>query len=164
MLRLIVSRVSQTIPRALPRMVAQTRALHGTVVASSSHLPENNFGAVYEYPAVADEQAEAVYDQKWLDYFNQEDLDAWELHFGIHHVYGDDACPKPATVAAMLRACRRLNDFPLTVRIFELVYEKCNWDRELFNWVIEGVQPTIDELGLSLPEEMGVMLDGPRED
>ena len=163
MLRIAASRLSQALPRVLPRALPRTRAIQ-TSAAVSSHLPEGNFGAVYHYPSVADTEAEAEYDRKWLDYFNQEDLDAWELHFGIHHLYGDDAAPKPEVVAAMLRAARRLNDFPLTVRIFELLYEKCNWDRELFNYVTEAIQPTINELGLSLPEEIGVMLDGPRAD
>ena len=99
-----------------------------------------------------------------IDNENIVDTTLQELHFGIHHIYGDDATPKPEVVCAILRACRRVNDFPLTVRVFELVYEKSNWDREIFNWVIQGCQSTIDELGLTLPEEMGVMLDGPRED
>lgn len=158
MLRLAASKVLQGVARSLPksRTLATTSAVR--------NLPEENFGALYHYPAVADEQAEAMYDQKWLDYFNQPELDTWEMHYGIHHIYGDDAVPKPEVVSAMLRACRRLNDFPLTVRVFEIVYDKCDFDRELFNWVVQGCQPTIDELGLSLPEEIGVMLDGPRED
>jgi len=41
---------------------------------------------------------------------------------------GMDLVPEPTIVAAALRACRRLNDFGLTVRILEVVKVKCMYD------------------------------------
>ena len=70
MLRLAASRVVRSLTNK-SRTIATTTAVQG------GHLPENNFGALYHYPEVADEQAEAIYDQKWLDYFNQPELDIW---------------------------------------------------------------------------------------
>jgi cytochrome c oxidase subunit 5a len=36
-----------------------------------------------------------------------------------------DLIPEPTIVAAALRACRRVNDFSLTIRILETVKFKC---------------------------------------
>ncbi|KAL9987637.1 hypothetical protein ACROYT_G001979 [Oculina patagonica] len=45
------------------------------------------------------------------------DIDAWELRNGLNELYGHDLVPEPKIIIAMLQACRRLNDYPMTVRL-----------------------------------------------
>ena len=77
MLRIAASRLAQNAARVVARSAPRSQNLATTSAVQGGHLPENNFGALYHYPEVADEQAEAIYDQKWLDYFNQPELDIW---------------------------------------------------------------------------------------
>uniref|UniRef100_A0A2K5EJP0 Cytochrome c oxidase subunit 5A, mitochondrial n=1 Tax=Aotus nancymaae TaxID=37293 RepID=A0A2K5EJP0_AOTNA len=54
---------------------------------------------------------------------------------------------EPKIIDAALRACRRLNDFASTVRILEA---------EIYPYVIQELRPTLNELGISTPEELGL--------
>lgn len=64
--------------------------------------------------------------------------------------------PEPKIVSAMLRAARRLNDIAMAVRILEAVKSKCAGDKEIYSYVLNGVKPTVQELGLKTPEELGL--------
>ena len=67
-----------------------------------------------------------------------------------------DLVPEPAIVAAALRACRRINDYSLTTRILEVVKAKCAPnERELWPYMLQELKPTLTELGVSTPEELG---------
>ncbi len=61
------------------------------------------------------------FDNDWVDYFNREDLDDWGLRRGLNELYGFDLVPEPKIVSAALRACRRLNDHAMAVRILESI-------------------------------------------
>ena len=56
-----------------------------------------------------------------------------------------DVMPDPKVIEAALRACRRLNDFGLTIRILEAVQLKCShgifkWGRKkIFAWIMQEV-------------------------
>lgn len=56
----------------------------------------------------------------------------------------------------MLHACRRLNDLPLSVRVLETVKDKAAGNSEAYNYVLQQCKPTIEELGISTPEELGL--------
>lgn len=84
------------------------------------------------------------------------DLDAWELRKGLNEIYGHDLVPEPKIIIAMLHACRRLNDFPMTVRVLEAVYDKGAGSNEIYNYILGEIKPTMEELGLSTPEELGL--------
>lgn len=56
----------------------------------------------------------------------------------------------------MLHACRRLDDFPMTVRVLEAVYDKGAGSNEIYNYILGEIKPTMEELGLSTPEELGL--------
>ena len=88
--------------------------------------------------------------------FCRPDIDAWELRNGLNELYGKDLVPEPKIVIAMLHACRRLDDFSMTVRILESVKAKSAGSSEIYNYILKEVKPTIDELGLSTPEELGL--------
>jgi len=73
---------------------------------------------------------------------------------GLNELYGHDLVPEPKIVVAMLQACRRLNDYPLTIRILESLYEKAGGSSEIYNYILSEIKPTMEELGLSTPEEL----------
>lgn len=44
----------------------------------------------------------------------------------------------------------------MTVRIFEMIRDKSCGDKEIYNYILQQCKGTIDELGLSTPEELGI--------
>ena len=102
------------------------------------------------------EESEQEFDARWEAYFNRPDIDAWELRRGLNELYGQDLVPEPKIVSAMLRAARRVNDVAVAIRVLEAVKSKCAGDKEIYSYVLNGVKPTIQELGLKTPEELGL--------
>lgn len=84
------------------------------------------------------------------------DIDAWEMRHGLNELYGQDLVPEPKILVAMLHACRRLDDYPLTVRILESVKSKAAGSQEIYSYILQELKPTMEELGLSTPEELGL--------
>jgi cytochrome c oxidase subunit 5a len=101
-------------------------------------------------------ETEEQFDNRFEAWFNNEDIDEWELKQGLNVLYGHDVVPQPRIVAAMLRASRRLNDIAMSIRILEAVNEKGAHNSEVYNYIIENVRPVLDELGISTPEELGL--------
>jgi len=101
-------------------------------------------------------ESEDEFDERYVAYFNRKDLDGWELRKAMNDLQGMDLVPEPKIIIAALRACRRLNDYALSVRYLEAVKQKCgNKVKEIYPYIIQEVKPTLDELGISTPEEMG---------
>ncbi|XP_036601915.1 cytochrome c oxidase subunit 5A, mitochondrial-like [Trichosurus vulpecula] len=96
------------------------------------------------------------FDARWVTYFSKPDLDAWELRKGMNTLVGYDLVPEPKIIDAALRACRRLNDFASAVRILEVVKDKAGPHKEIYPYIIQELRPTLDELGISTPEELGL--------
>lgn len=80
----------------------------------------------------------------------------WELKKGVNDIYGHDLVPEPKIIRAMLKAARRLDNVALAIRILEAVKEKAAGNQEVYSYVIKEIRPTLDELGLSTPEELGL--------
>lgn len=99
----------------------------------------------------------------------------------MNTLVGYDLVPEPKIVEAALRACRRLNDLAIAIRILEAVkvsharvlsrmfpagtfflkscrssQEKAGPHKEIYPYVIQELKPTLDELGISTPEELGI--------
>ena len=108
------------------------------------------------YASKKAEESDEAFDARWEAYFNRDDIDSWELKKGLNDLYGHDLIPEPKIVAAMLRAARRLNDIAMAIRILEAVKEKAAGNREVYSYVIDAVKPTLEELGLDTPEELGL--------
>uniref|UniRef100_A0A8C5WDC0 Cytochrome c oxidase subunit 5A, mitochondrial n=1 Tax=Leptobrachium leishanense TaxID=445787 RepID=A0A8C5WDC0_9ANUR len=104
----------------------------------------------------AKHESDEEFDARWMTYFNKPDIDAWELRKGMNTLIGYDLVPEPKIVDAALRACRRLNDFASAVRILEAVKDKAGPYKEIYPYVIQELRPTLDELGISTPEELGL--------
>ncbi|CAH3019961.1 unnamed protein product [Porites evermanni] len=105
-------------------------------------------------------ESDEAFDARWKAYFERQDylpdIDAWELRNGLNELYGKDLVPEPKILIAMLNACRRLDDFSMTVRILESVKDKSAGSSEIYNYILKELKPTMDELGLSTPEELGL--------
>merc|ERR1712020_250189 len=101
-------------------------------------------------------ESDAEFDARYEAYFNRADIDGLEYRKAMGDLAGMDLVPEPAIVNAALRACRRLNDFPLAVRTLEMVKNKCQPnEKEVWPYMLQELQPTLDELGILTPEEMG---------
>ncbi|KFO37975.1 Cytochrome c oxidase subunit 5A, mitochondrial, partial [Fukomys damarensis] len=101
-------------------------------------------------------ETDEEFDARWVTYFNKPDIDAWELRKGMNTLVGYDLVPEPKIIDAALRACRRLNDFASAVRILEVVKDKAGPHKEIYPYVIQELRPTLNELGISTPEELGL--------
>ncbi|PVD20035.1 hypothetical protein C0Q70_20529 [Pomacea canaliculata] len=55
-----------------------------------------------------------------------------------------------------MKACRRVNDYALAVRYLEAIQDKCGGRvKEVWPYIKQEIKPTLDELGILTPEEMG---------
>lgn len=67
-----------------------------------------------------------------------------------------DLVPEPKIIIAALKACRRLNDYSLAVRYLESVKDKCGPKLdEIYPYLLGEIKPTLEELGINTPEELG---------
>ena len=101
-------------------------------------------------------ESDEDFDARWLAYFQQPELDAWDLKKGVNELYGHDLVPEPKIVVAMLQAARRLNNIALAIRILEAIKSKAAGDKEIYSYVLSEIKPTLDELGIQTPEELGL--------
>jgi cytochrome c oxidase subunit 5a len=65
------------------------------------------------------EETDEEFDKRYEQFFNRPDIDGWEVRKAINDLQGFDLVPEPKIVIAAMRACRRINDFALTVRFLE---------------------------------------------
>uniref|UniRef100_A0A2K6UXH3 Cytochrome c oxidase subunit 5A, mitochondrial n=1 Tax=Saimiri boliviensis boliviensis TaxID=39432 RepID=A0A2K6UXH3_SAIBB len=91
---------------------------------------------------------QSEFDARWVTYFNKPDIDAWESRKGINTLVTYDLVPEPKIIDAALRACRGLNDFA--------VKDKAGPHKEIYPYVIQELRPTLNQLGISTPEELGL--------
>ena len=115
-----------------------------------------NTSVLFRYGSSKPEESDKEFDSRWLAYFNRPDLDTWDLKRGLNEIYGHDLVPEPEIIIAMLQAARRLNDVALAIRILEAIKSKAAGNKEIYNYVIAEIKPTLDELGIRTPEELGL--------
>merc|ERR1711971_5330 len=88
--------------------------------------------------------------------FNHPAIDGWQIRQLVHRIAIDDAVPEPSIVIAGMKACRRNNDYALATRFLEVVRFKCGSDvKTIWPYMMQEVQPTLSELGISTLEQMG---------
>lgn len=96
------------------------------------------------------------FDARFERFFNRPDIDGWEIRKGLTDLHGHDLVPEPTIIAAALRACRRVNDLALAIRILEAIRDKCGGLREtIWPYVVQELTPTCEELGIPFPEDIG---------
>lgn len=127
-------------------------------VVRNSITPRNTAVITQTFRASHDgpQESEEEFNKRYVDFLNRPQLDHWEIRQVITKLTGMDLVPDPTIICAALRACRRLNDFALCVRILETVQDKCGPKRnEIYPYILQEIRPTLDELGISTPEELG---------
>ncbi|XP_070542896.1 cytochrome c oxidase subunit 5A, mitochondrial-like [Ptychodera flava] len=108
------------------------------------------------------EESDEQFDARWEAYFNKPDIDDWELRRGLNELHGHDLVPEPKIIAAALKACRRLNDSAMAIRILEAVKFKAGSNKNtIYPYVLQEIKPILEELGISTPEELD--LDKPAQ-
>ncbi|XP_057339192.1 cytochrome c oxidase subunit 5A, mitochondrial [Microplitis mediator] len=138
MLRLVAGRIGSAVrgiaaPRTSAALVNGTR--------NSSHGPQ---------------ETDEEFDTRFENYFNRKDIDHWEIRKAMNDLAGMDLVPEPRIINAALRACRRLDDYALAVRFLEVVrYKGGDQAHVIWPYVVQEIRPTLDELGILTPEEMG---------
>ncbi|KAK9498111.1 hypothetical protein O3M35_003990 [Rhynocoris fuscipes] len=74
----------------------------------------------------------------------------------MNDLSGMDLIPEPKVIEAALRACRRVNDYALCVRYLEAIKSKCGPKvNTIYPYLIQELKPTLDELGIDTPEQLG---------
>lgn len=114
-----------------------------------------NAGAIRFSHAGVPDIYDPEFDSRYEAYFNRPDIDGWEIRKAFNDLQGMDLIPDPKIIVAALKACRRVNDYALTVRYLEAIKEKCTCDLSIWKWILQEIQPTLKELGLSTPDELG---------
>ncbi|XP_053686347.1 cytochrome c oxidase subunit 5A, mitochondrial-like [Sabethes cyaneus] len=96
------------------------------------------------------------FDARYEAYFNRPNIDHWEARKAMNDLLGMDLIPEPKIIVAGLKACRRLNDYALAVRFLEGCKDKCG-DKvnEIYPYLLQEIRPTLTELGIETPEELG---------
>ena len=90
---------------------------------------------------------DADFTQKWEQYFSKTDLTEWELKKGLNALYGYDLVPQPSIVAAAVKAAHRLQNVAVAIYILEMVRHKSVGNQEIYNYIMDQIRPTLDELG-----------------
>ncbi|KAJ4922050.1 hypothetical protein JOQ06_021514 [Pogonophryne albipinna] len=74
----------------------------------------------------------------------------------MNTLIGYNLVPEAKIVDSALRACRRLNDLASAIRNLEAVKDKAGPHKEIYPYLIQELQPTLSELGVSTPEQLGM--------
>jgi len=95
-------------------------------------------------------------DAEFIEYLGRSDIDGWQLRKTLQTIHLRDAIPDPSIIAAVLKACRSQNDLALGVRFLETVQLKCGPHKKVvWPWLVEQIKPTLTELGMPTPEQLG---------
>lgn len=100
-------------------------------------------------------ESDAEFDARYVAYFSRSNIDGWEVRKGMNDLLGMDLIPDPTIISAGLKACRKVNDYALAIRWLEGCHDKCGDRKDLYSYLIKEIRPTLDELGVSTPEELG---------
>lgn len=100
-------------------------------------------------------ETEEEFDDRYVAYFSRPEIDSWELRKGITDLHGMDLVPEPRIIIAALEAARRLNDHSACVRYLEALKWKSRYNKNIYPYLIQEIQPTLNKLGISTPEDLG---------
>lgn len=138
MLRSVACRISSVVRNVAIQNLGRTSVVSSRLMSQHSTETDDEFDSRYEA------------------YFNRKDIDGWEIRKAMNDLSGMDLVPEPKIINAALRACRRVSDFALAVRFLEAIKSKCGGRvQEIYPYILQEIRPTLDELGLSTPEELG---------
>lgn len=107
------------------------------------------------FPKDGIEETHEEFDARYVKNFEDPKLDGWLCRKHMNDLCGFDQVPEPKIIIAAMKACRRLNDHSLAVRFIEAVYAKAAFNKEISAYIRAEIGPTLKELGISSPEELG---------
>lgn len=145
----IIRRTGRTISVLLPQQRVQPRAAVVATVPLLLRQPRR-----HSHGSEPDIYA-AEFDQAYVRRLQSPDIDGWEVRKLMNELLGMDMIPEPEIVSAGLRAARTVHDYALAVRWLEGCRFKCGNEKKIYEWLMQEVRPTLDELGVSSLEEMG---------
>ena len=79
--------------------------------------------------------------------------DVFDLQRNLNNSFCYDLVPSTTVIVAALRACRRVNDYPTAVRIFEGLKTKVE-NLSQYHQYLEELEPIRKELGVELRETL----------
>jgi len=132
----------------------QTAVRAGVTGLSKNVQPAAATGAV-RFMSHEVQETDEEFDARYVAFFSRPDIDGWEVRKGMNTLIGMDLVPDPKIIIAALRACRRLNDYALTTRFLEAVKMRAETNKDIYPYVLKEIKPTLDELGINTPEELG---------
>ncbi|XP_074650293.1 cytochrome c oxidase subunit 5A, mitochondrial-like [Tubulanus polymorphus] len=139
MFRLLAQRATSGL-----QSVTKTTVQRCVAVTSVRHMSKHS--------VETDEEFDARYEQ----FFSNPNIDGWDVRRGMNELQGFDLVPEPRIIVAALKACRRINDHSLAVRYLEAVQFKCgNRKKVIWPYILQEITPTLEELGISTPEQLG---------
>ncbi|XP_033328132.1 cytochrome c oxidase subunit 5A [Megalopta genalis] len=122
------------------------------IVPRTAAIGVQNVRASHDEP----DENEEDFNQRYTAYLNRPEIDHWETRQVMNSLAGMDLIPDPTIICAAMRACRRLNDYALAVRFLEVVKDKCgNRLNEIYPYILQEIKPTLEELGINTPEQLG---------
>ena len=65
------------------------------------------------------------------------DIDGWDVRFIFDKIAGHQNVPEPDVVIAGLKACRRVNDFALSLRWLETVHFKSQHNKAIWPYMVQ---------------------------
>ena len=120
-----------------------------TPAAVKSSLVRHSSGSAV---VVSDEEKNAA----WIAFFENPDTDYIDYRCGFMDVFQEDDMAEPAVLQAALYACRRLNNLPLAMRTLEMIKIKCGHRADVYDYLMQELKPTLDDLGLHTVEGYGL--------
>lgn len=101
-------------------------------------------------------ETDAEFDARYEAYLNRPNIDGWEVRKAFNDLLGMDLVPEPKLIIAGLKACRRVNDYALAIRWLEGCKDKCGDQVSvIYPYLLQEIRPTLNELGIETPEELG---------
>jgi len=95
-------------------------------------------------------------EKHYIAYLDNPDTDGWEIRKLANDIQGGNEIPDPQVLCAFFRACRRVNDYALAIRVLEATKFKCGGQvKQFWPYIMSQLKPTMDELGILSLEEMG---------
>ncbi|XP_076818081.1 cytochrome c oxidase subunit 5A, mitochondrial-like [Clavelina lepadiformis] len=141
-----IFRLAQTSSRAIQVAAGKNQARVSAVTAPAVR----KYSSVTVYPS--DEEQDAA----WVSYFENKDMDTYDFILGFMQIYREDLIPEPKIIQSALYACRRLDNLPLAMRVLEMVKNKCGPRKDIYDYLMQELKPTFDDLGLKTVEDYGL--------
>ncbi|XP_076283454.1 cytochrome c oxidase subunit 5A [Lasioglossum baleicum] len=126
--------------------------VRNTIVPRTAAVGVQNVRASHDGP----EENEEDFNKRYTTYLSRPDIDGWEIRQVMNALAGMDLIPEPTIICAALKACRKVNDYALAIRFLEVIRDKCGPRlNEIYPYILQEIRPTLDELGVNTPEELG---------